>query len=203
MSWYELAMKRDMLRKRVNMKFRRGKKSWFRDQFTREKLLRNMSVTALVSVIGGSLVVGLVFAWYARDLPQPDRIVRREGFSTKIMDRSEELLYEIFVDQQRTPITLDQTPESLRQATIAIEDKHFYTHGGFDPKGILRAAVNTIFLGNKQGGSTLTQQLVKNVLLTSERRLSRKIKEFILSIQIESKYNKDEILQMYLNEAPY
>jgi len=91
----------------------------------------------------------------------------------------------------------------LCNATIAIEDKNFYKHGGFDPLGMIRGFSRIFTLGYAQGGSTLTQQLVKNVLLTSQRTIPRKLKEFILAVQIEKKYSKDEILQMYLNEAPY
>jgi 1A family penicillin-binding protein len=98
---------------------------------------------------------------------------------------------------------LADVPLFLRQATIAIEDKNFYKHQGFDPLGIIRGLSRLVTQGRAQGGSTLTQQLVKNVLLTPERSLFRKVKEFILAIQIERKYSKDEILQMYLNEAPY
>lgn len=145
----------------------------------------------------------VLFAWYAKDLPQPDKIVRKEGFSTQIFDRNGVLLYDVFADQQRTPVKWEEIPEYLKQATIAIEDKKFYQHQGFDPTGWLRAVFNIIFRGRLQGGSTLTQQLVKNVLLTPKRTIGRKIKEFALAIQIEKKYSKDEILQMYLNEAPY
>jgi 1A family penicillin-binding protein len=146
--------------------------------------------------------IGL-FAFYSRDLPSPDQVVRRAGWSTKILDRNGEPLYDVYSEERRIPITLDQAPEHLKNATIAIEDKNFYTHSGFDPFGMLRGFSRLITRGRAQGGSTLTQQLVKNVLLTSERRISRKIREFVLSVQIERKYSKDEILQMYLNEAPY
>jgi 1A family penicillin-binding protein len=144
-----------------------------------------------------------LLAYYAKDLPRPDKIVRREGFATKIYDRNGELLYDVFADQRRTPVTLDQIPDHLKNATIAIEDKNFYKHGGFDPTGFLRAFYNIVVHHRLQGGSTLTQQLVKNVLLSPQRTLPRKIKEFILAVQIENRYSKDEILQMYLNESPY
>lgn len=174
-----------------------------RGSWSRAKMIRNLSVAVLIMVVSGTLLTALLFAWYARSLPQPDKVVRREGFSTKIFDRNKELLYEVYADQRRTPATLDQIPEYLKEATVAIEDKNFYGHGGFDPQGYLRIIWNVIIKRRLIGGSTLTQQLVKNVLLTNERSLSRKIKEFILAVQIESKYNKNEILQMYLNEAPY
>jgi 1A family penicillin-binding protein len=139
----------------------------------------------------------------AFNLPSPDKVVRREGFSTKILDRNGEVLYDIYENQRRTPVSLNDIPLYLRQATVAVEDKNFYKHQGFDVTGYLRAIFNIIVRHKLQGGSTLTQQLVKNTLLTSERTLFRKVREFILAIQIERKYTKDEILQMYLNEAPY
>ncbi len=199
MDWYKISRKR---RRQMSRRISAYKLS-LKDQFLTMSTARYVALGMLVMVVLGIVCVGGLFVWYARDLPQPDKIVRTDGFATRLMDRNGEILYEIFVDEQRTPIDISQVPETLKQATIAVEDKNFYVHGGFDPKGIIRAAFNTIFRGKKEGGSTLTQQLVKNVLLTSERRLSRKIKEVILAIQIESKYNKDEILQMYLNEAPY
>jgi 1A family penicillin-binding protein len=158
---------------------------------------------AFVGVIVAFFLALGLFAYYSRDLPSPDQVVRRAGWSTKILDRNGEPLYDVYEDQRRIPVTLDQVPETLRQATIAIEDKNFYQHSGFDLLGMLRGFTRLFTRGKAQGGSTLTQQLVKNVLLTSERRLSRKIREFVLAVQIERKYSKDEILQMYLNEAPY
>lgn len=181
------------------------RQNWQRStgRFNKAWWWRTGALTLLLLVVGWLAVSAVLFAWYAKDLPRPDKIVRRDGFATRIFDRHGELLYDVFGDQRRNSVTLEQIPEYLRQATIAIEDKDFYQHQGFDPKGVLRAAVNIVFRGKLQGGSTLTQQLVKNVLLTSERRLGRKIKEFILAVQIEKKFSKDEILQMYLNEAPY
>lgn len=155
-------------------------------------------------LVFGVFVLSVVLVpFFAFGLPSPDKVVRREGFSTKILDRNGEVLYDIFQDKRRTPVSLDEVPLYLRQATIAIEDKNFYKHGGFDITGYLRAVFNIVVRHRLQGGSTLTQQLVKNTLLTSERTIFRKIREFILAVQIERKYTKDEILQMYLNEAPY
>ena len=174
-----------------------------RRKIIKSKFLARLALFCFIGLLAlGFLMTGL-FAFYAKDLPQPDKIVRREGFSTKIYDRNGELLYDIFANQKRTPIELKDVPQHLRNATIAIEDKNFYKHGGFDPTGIFRALYNIVIHHRLQGGSTLTQQLVKNVLLTSQRTLPRKLKEFILAVQIEKKYSKDQILQMYLNEAPY
>ncbi len=159
---------------------------------------------AFVSVIAFSLLTGILLVVLARELPRPDRIVRKEGFATKIFDRNGKLIYDVYESQKRTPVQLYEVSDHLKKATVAIEDKEFYTHGGFDPKGYLRSFYYTIFARRRlQGGSTLTQQLVKNVLLTPERSIKRKIKEFVLALEIESKYSKDQILQMYLNEAPY
>lgn len=162
---------------------------------------------ALIALAAGTLVtlvlaVG-VFAWFSRDLPTPDEVVRREGFATKIYDRNDQLLYELFQEEQRTPINIENVPQTLKEATIAIEDKHFYSHQGFDPIGIARSVYIIFTEGDVVGGSTLTQQLVKNVLLTQEKTLARKVKELILAVQIENQYDKNQILQMYLNEAPY
>jgi len=169
----------------------------------RAKRLAALAKLSFIAVAAFFLISLIIIPILAFNLPSPDKIVRREGFSTKILDRNGEVLYDIFAEQKRTPISLNDVPLYLRQATIAIEDKNFYKHKGFDPTGIFRAAFNIVFRGKLQGGSTLTQQLVKNVLLTPERTIFRKIREFILAIQIERRYTKDEILQMYLNEAPY
>src|SRR4030042_404261 len=172
------------------------------------KLSKSRKIVALAKLAFiGVIVLFLgsffIFPLFAFNLPSPDKIVRKEGYSTKIMDRNGEVLYDIYAEQRRTPVALNDIPMYLRQATIAIEDKNFYKHQGFDPLGMMRGFARLITRGRAQGGSTLTQQLVKNVLLSSERTIFRKIREFILAIQIERKYTKDEILQMYLNEAPY
>lgn len=172
-------------------------------KWNQARMLRALAIFSLVSVIGGLFVTMVLFAWYARDLPSPDRIVRRDGFSTKIFDRNGELLYDVFNDENRVPVDIETVPEHLKQATVAIEDKDFYKHEGFDLSGMVRGFSRLFTRGRAQGGSTLTQQLVKNALLTSERRVSRKVKEFVLAVQIERKFTKDEILQMYLNEVPY
>ncbi|MEK7112858.1 MAG: transglycosylase domain-containing protein, partial [Patescibacteria group bacterium] len=173
------------------------------DRVKKSRVLMRLAKLSFLGVIGLFILSFLILPLFAFNLPTPDKIVRREGFSTKILDRDGAVLYDIFADQRRTPVPLEDIPMFLREATIAIEDKNFYKHQGFDPTGIFRGITRVFTLGRAQGGSTLTQQLVKNVLLTPERSIFRKIKEFILAIQIERKYSKDEILQMYLNEAPY
>jgi len=154
-------------------------------------------------VFGFLAFAGLVF-WFSRDLPDPSKVVRHSGYSSVILDRTgKEVLYDLFVDQNRKFTPLADVPDYLRKATIAIEDKDFYKHAGFDPLAFFRIIKNLIVSRRLIGGSTLTQQLVKNVLLTNERTVTRKIREFVLALRIEKRFTKDEILQMYLNEAPY
>lgn len=172
-------------------------------RLSKSRFWARLSFLAFIGVLVFFLLLFVIFPIFALGLPSPDKIVREEGFATKILDRNGDLLYDVFANQRRTPVKLENVPMDLRHATIAIEDKNFYKHEGFDPTGLLRIPVNLVLKQRLEGGSTLTQQLVKNVLLSPERTIFRKIKEFILSVQIERKYSKDEILQMYLNEAPY
>jgi len=140
-----------------------------------------------------------------KDLPSPSKLSSYEiPQTTKIYDRSGQLLYEIYTEQNRTLVKLTDVPLYLRQATISIEDKDFYKHKGVDPiGGMLRAIKENISGKNLQGGSTITQQLMKTALLTPERTLTRKIKEIILAFWTERLYSKDQILEMYLNQVPY
>ncbi len=152
-----------------------------------------------------SFIAGLVF-WemIIKDLPTPSELTNRKvQVSTRIYDRNHELLYTIYKDKKRTPVSLDQIPPQVRLSTIAAEDKDFYTHPGFSVRGIARAIYIDIKNRKLTGGSTITQQLVKNALLTPERTLIRKLKEITLAIEVENLFSKDKILEMYLNEVPY
>ncbi len=129
------------------------------------------------------------------------------GLSTHLYDRNGKLLYEIFREENRTPISLSSLPKYVTYATIAIEDKEFYRHQGVSlVSGVLRAVRENLFHTNGnvlQGGSTITQQLVKSALLSPERTIARKTKEVILALMVEHKYSKDQILELYLNQVPY
>lgn len=139
-----------------------------------------------------------------RGLPSPkDLEVRSPEVSTKIYDRNGNILYKIYKDQNRSIVPLAQIPAHVRLATLAAEDAEFYSHPGFSLKGMFRALVANIKYGETQGGSTITQQLIKNTLLTPEKTIVRKIKEIILSVEAEARYTKDQILEMYLNEVSY
>lgn len=137
-------------------------------------------------------------------IPLPTKLSNEnQPVSTKIFDRNGALIYEIYTDKKRSPIKLSEIPQSVKEATLSIEDKDFYKHQGFSFTGITRAFYNTIFKRELQGGSTITQQLVKNSLLTPERTIRRKAREVILTIIVEGIYTKDQILEMYLNQIPY
>lgn len=137
-------------------------------------------------------------------LPKPeDLLTRKQNVSTKIYDRNKVLLYNIYQDQNRTPVPLDRIPAQVRLATVAIEDADFYNHKGISLRGIGRAALTLIKDRKVTGGSTITQQLIKNTLLSPEKTLTRKLKEVVLALQVEHAFSKDEILSMYLNEVSY
>ena len=146
-------------------------------------------------------VAGIYLFW---GIPFPTKLTSETmPVSTKIFDRNEQLIYEIYTDRKRTPIKIEDMPEYLKWATISIEDKNFYKHKGIDILGVIRGLSKTLTQGRAEGGSTLTQQLVKNSLLTNERTIRRKAQELILTVVIESIYSKDQILEMYLNTIPY
>jgi len=169
------------------------------------KFLSGLSKLVFWSFLVGTVVVVGVIVYFFTQIPSPEDLQSRfVAKSTKIYDRNGELLYDIFQEQNRSPVKLVEVPEVVKKATISIEDKDFYKHGGFDIWGILRSFYRLIIYRRIEGGgSTLTQQLVKNALLTADQSLVRKVKELILSIQVERAYEKDQILEMYLNEIPY
>lgn len=152
--------------------------------------------------------LGLIVTFYfmfLHDLPTPYSLgAYNIPLSTKIYDRNGILLFDIFADENRTYIPLSDIPKHVQQATIAIEDKNFYEHQGINPLGgILRAFVASITKQKLQGGSTITQQLVKSALLTPERTITRKIREIILAFWVEALYPKEKILELYLNQVPF
>jgi len=175
------------------------------NRHTFKKLLRLGAKTALVL---GIFLLGYTI-WISKDLLllDPNRLRDRDIHqSTKIYDRTgEHLLYEIFTDQRRTLVTLDKIPKHLQNGVIATEDTKFYEHWGVRPLSIARSVLFGVFTDSRvgSGASTLTQQLVKNAILTSDQNLDRKLREVILSLRLEQKYSKDEILQIYFNEIPY
>lgn len=174
-------------------------------------LNREGAVRAAKIVGGGFGVLAVIFIYYAKDLPSPGKINAKIGQTTVFYDRAEldkpgqgTKLYEAHGNQNRLIVDYNEMPDNLKHATIAIEDRNFYKHGAFSFLGIFRAtAIDLLRRGYSQGGSTITQQYVKSSLLTNEKSIGRKVKELILSIEIEQFYSKDDILKLYLNEIPY
>ena len=143
---------------------------------------------------------GVTYAAVARSLPDPTAQARGRDQTTKVYDRDDELIVELFAEQNRTDVPLAEIPILLRNAVIATEDKRFYEHAGVDPLGILRALVVDIRTrSTAQGGSTITQQYVVNAFIEREDTLMRKLREALLAYRLEKDHSKDEILEMYLN----
>jgi len=170
-----------------------------------EKKIKPVSKSFVIKLV---IFIGIgyfVFSIFYK-LPNPASLKEYKvvPLSTHILDRNGKLLYEIYREQSRTAIKLDQLPKYVAQATIAIEDKDFYKHGGVSLfGGMLRAIKDTVLRQKLQGGSTITQQLIKSALLTPERTIRRKIREIILALWTERIFSKNEILEMYLNQVPY
>lgn len=160
-------------------------------------------------VASSLIVIGLfasVYSYLLKDLPSPYNLVRqKKAVSSRIFDRNGKLLFTIYNgNENRTMVKLTELPDYVYNASIAIEDKDFYRHHGLSIKGVIRAAERNFFKNSVvEGGSTITQQLVKNALLTNERTIKRKAKELILAFETELIFSKKEILEMYLNEVPY
>lgn len=163
-----------------------------------------------VAIVGGSVGVvflGFIVIWVTT-LKVPDFKSfdeRRIDSSTKIYDKTGEIvLYDIHQDKKRTIIPFEQMGDKVTKATVAIEDDTFYTNSGVSLRSIVRAVLVNLRSGSySQGGSTITQQIVKNSLLTTDKAISRKIKEIFLALKVNKEMTKDEILEVYLNDAPY
>lgn len=179
---------------RIFKKYRRSLKNWL------------LALTALFLLGAASSLA--TFAVILNDLPNPEQFESRQiAQSTKIYDRTGEvLLYEVYGEEKRTAIPFGEIPEYVKQATIAIEDKDFYKHSGFNILSTINGAIIEPLTGKRnraRGGSTITQQLAKNAFLSPERTLIRKLKELVVAYELEKRYSKDEILNLYLNQVPY
>lgn len=153
----------------------------------------------LLLIIGTSFIENIF-----SDLPKPEDLLNQQSeYSTNIYDRNGKLLYTIYKDENRNPIAFSEIPDHVILAFLAAEDANFFDHHGFSPKGLARALYKYLYFGEISGGSTITQQLVKNTLLSPERTIKRKLREIVLALEVERKYSKNEILQMYLNEVSF
>ena len=180
--------------------------------FSREGLMMGLKIWG-VAILFGVLALGAVFAYYRRELDaiRPSELAKRvQTTVTKYYDRNGTLLWEDKgAGNYRLVVDSKDIAPHMKEATIAIEDKDFYKHGGVSFSGIARATYNNFSGGSTQGGSTLTQQLVKQVFFADEAQqrgvagIPRKLKEAILAVEVERMYNKDQIINLYLNESPY
>jgi penicillin-binding protein 1C len=170
----------------------------FPKKISSRKIFKIISLSIILVAIGPLI-------YLLNQLPSPAKLNQPGAFptSSQIFDRNHQLLYQVYSDYNRQPIPLDSLPEYVSEAHLAIEDQNFYHHFGLDPQGIIRAIIANLKDERLEGGSTITQQLVKITLLTPERTLTRKIKEALLSVLTEIRYTKKQILEMYLNHAPY
>ena len=192
--------------------YRLHPKRVFKFWFSKRGFLLGLKIFG-VAVLLGVLFVGGLFAYFRKDLDQirPEELAKRvQTTVSKYYDRNGVLLWEDKgSDNYKLVVKSEELSKYLKDATVAIEDRDFYKHNGVSPSGIIRAAINNTSSNTVQGGSTLTQQLVKQVFFTDEAGerglagIPRKIKEAILAIEVERMYDKDQILTLYLNESPY
>ena len=158
----------------------------------------------IVLILLAAGLLGAFYLYIVRDLPSPTKLsTNTKSYSTQIYDRNGKLLYTFYGDRNQTFVPISKIPKNMQEATIAIEDRSFYHHGAIDVRGIVRAAYSILVHKQIQGGSTLTQQLVKNSLLTPQQTIQRKIREIVLAYATELMYTKNQILEMYLNQVPY
>jgi len=156
--------------------------------------------------LAGCLFLLFLFFYYTYNLPRPEKFTETPFIqSTKIYDRTGKVvLYDIYGEEKRELVSFEKISDNLKQAILASEDARFYQHGGIDFEGILRSILIDLKLQSaSQGGSTITQQLIRSVYLTKQKSIARKIREIVLSIELERRYSKDQIFSWYLNEVPF
>ncbi|MCX6713205.1 MAG: transglycosylase domain-containing protein, partial [Candidatus Vogelbacteria bacterium] len=169
----------------------------------------NPTLKVLAAILVAFFVFSGISAVWAITLPIPDINTYYEQLSksqsTKVFDRTGKIqLYDMSGTVRRTQVSLAQISKYVKDGTIAIEDDKFYSHNGIEPTSMLRALFVDITSGSKkEGASTITQQVVKNTLLSNEKTWTRKIKEVVLALKLEKSMSKDQILELYLNEIPY
>lgn len=191
---------------------RRGRKSWSKSALKKDNL--KAKVRKVLGIFAGIffilIFIGTVFslsvvAKYSSELPNPDEPFEKGQYLTSYLhDRNGKELYKIHGDENRDIAQIEEIPLEVQWAFLAAEDVDFYTHKGVDIGGLIKASLyECCKIGSRRGGSTITQQMIKNTVLTSERTYERKIKEIILSLRIEQKYDKHEVLQLYMNEIGF
>lgn len=175
-------------------------------KYFNKKFLITIAKYLALLFLAACFLLLFLFIYFTWDLPQPEKFTESPFIqSTKIYDRTGKvLLYDIYGEEKREIVSFDKISDNLKHAVLTSEDARFYQHGGIDFEGILRAIlVDLKFQSTSQGGSTITQQLIRSVYLTNKKSVSRKIREIVLSIELENKYSKDQIFSWYLNEIPF
>lgn len=170
-----------------------------------QKIFFLLKVLVVVFLFSAVAILGL-FVYYAKDFPRPEKFTERPFVqSTKIYDRTGEvLLYEIYGEEKRIIIPIGSVPEFLKQALISAEDANFYHHIGIDPVGVFRALLADLRLRKPAfGGSTITQQLIRSSFLSREKTAKRKVREIILTLEMERRYSKGQVLEFYFNQVPF
>ena len=147
-----------------------------------------------------ALLIGAVFWMYGRDLPNHEQLAQYTPPTISRVFSGEGKIIDEFARERRLYASADEIPDLVKQAFISAEDKNFYTHAGYDPMGIMKAAMDAAQGGRLRGASTITQQVMKNFLLSGDRKIERKIKEIILAARVEQALSKDKILELYMNE---
>jgi len=159
-----------------------------------------------VLALAGAVFAGMVFIYYTRDLPRPEKFSEKNNIqSTKIYDRTGAiLLYEIYGEEKRNWADLASIPDSMEKMAVAAEDKNFYRNNiGIDIEGITRSFLTYFKTGRITGGSTIPQQLIRSTFLTNEKTAERKIREIVMAIELTRRYEKNDVLEWYLNQVPF
>jgi len=172
----------------------------------RKELFLSIGKNLLFLFLAGCAFIIAVFVYYTWNLPRPEKFTETPFIqSTKIYDSTGKvLLYDIYGEEKREIVSFDKISDNLKHSVLSSEDSRFYQHGGLDYIGLLRAAwVDLTSRSRSQGGSTITQQLIRSVYLTNQKSISRKVKEIVLSIELEGRYSKDQIFDWYLNAIPF
>ncbi len=181
------------------------KKTKSKTKKTKSRILKRVILTVVIvfllaAIAGSSMVLGTVYVWIKNAEPLDYEEIFDLNQTTYIVDKNEKVIDKLHANENRTMITLDEIPKDLQNAFIAIEDKRFYTHKGIDIKRIIGSAIEDFKLGKlAHGGSTITQQLIKNIYLNPEKKFKRKVIEAYYAIQLERQFTKEQILEAYLN----
>ena len=155
---------------------------------------------ATLGAVFGALTLGGIFFMYSRDLPSIENLAQYTPATISRIYSGEGEIIDEFARERRLFVAAEDIPDLVKQAFISAEDKNFYTHQGYDTRGMVVALVQCLEGGRCRGASTITQQVMKNFLLSSDRTAERKIKEIILAARVETAMSKEKILELYLNE---